>query len=359
MPTHYDIKKMVSCVDSDLPYADASNEFCKAVMAIPDTPFAETLKSLVCYDIFHKAEKILLSEEDPIPTYIQTLNDNTALLQAACFRKEPFTSHQVQIPKSIEQQTSLLYGSLFEKFDDRHYYDEAMKNIRERFRRNNFDFSFVQGKSLLDAGCGNGRYAVALKLLGFEKVVGLDRSDENIATAEKRLKASGIKDVTFQKGSVLNIPYPDNSFDSVFSNGVLHHTDDMEKGIKELLRVLKSEGKGFLYVIEAPGGIFWDVIECLRVLMHNVPFEIAQQVFSLLGVAANRRFYILDHIMVPINTRSTPEQIEGLLKDAGAKNFRRLTRGCDYDRIEKIYEKVPYHNIKYGVGENRYFFDKP
>jgi ubiquinone/menaquinone biosynthesis C-methylase UbiE len=356
--TNYDIKEMAPCVDSDLPYADASKEFCKAVMVMPETPFAEMLKALVCYDIFHKTEKILLSEEDPTPTYLQTLKDNTALIQTACFRNEAFTSHQIKTLKDIEEQTSLLYGSLFEKFDDRHYYDEAMKNIRERFKRNNFDFSFVHGKSLLDAGCGNGRYTIALKLLGYGKVVGLDMSHENISTAEKRLKVSGIKDVAFQNGSVLNIPYPDNSFDSVFSNGVLHHTEDMKNGVKELLRVLKSKGKGFLYVIEAPGGIFWDVIECLRVLMHNVPFEIAQQVFSLLGVAANRRFYILDHIMVPINTRSTSEQIEGLLKDAGARNIRRLTRGCDYDRIEKIYNKEPYHDVKYGVGENRYFFDK-
>jgi hypothetical protein len=117
-------------------------------------------------------------------------------------------------------------------------------------------------------------------------------------------------------------------------------------------------GQGFLYLIETPGGLYWDVIEILRCVLRKVDFSYARTVFNLLGVPGNRRFFILDHIMAPINIRSTSEQIEGILKDAGSKNIRRLTRGTDFDRIEKIYNKVPYSDIKYGVGENRYFFDK-
>lgn len=211
----------------------------------------------------------------------------------------------------------------------------------------------------LDSGCGGGRYTLALKHLGFAEIIGLDYSKEGIAFAKEKIKNSNIKGVSFQCGTALDLPFPDESFDFVFSNGVLHHTTDMAKGIRELLRVLKSEGLGFIYLIESPGGIFWDVIEILRPMMKNIPYDFARRLFTLMGVPSNRRYYILDHIMVPINIRSTPSEVESMLKKAGAVDIQRLKRGTDFDRIEQIYRKVPYHNVKFGVGENRYFFRKP
>jgi hypothetical protein len=78
----------------------------------------------------------------------------------------------------------------------------------------------------------------------------------------------------------------------------------------------------------------------------------------MLGIPANRIFYMLDHVLVPVNIRLTPEEIEGCLADAGAVDIRRLTRGADFDRIERIHQKEPYADLKYGVGENRYVFSK-
>ena len=186
----------------------------------------------------------------------------------------------------------------------------------------------------------------------------MDCSIEGIAHAQKVTKSCKIEGVSFTEGSVLDIPFEEASFDFVFSNGVLHHTRDMEKGIEELLRVLKPGGKGFLYLIESPGGIFWDCIEVLRALMKDVPYELARQQFALMGVPSHRCFYILDHIMVPINIRSLPEQVEKMLRDAGAVSIRRLKRGTDFDRIEQIHRRTPFCETKYGVGENRYFFEK-
>jgi hypothetical protein len=75
-------------------------------------------------------------------------------------------------------------------------------------------------------------------------------------------------------------------------------------------------------------------------------------------VPPNRRYYILDHIMVPINIRSTPEEVEALLAEAGAVDLQRFGRGCDFDRAEHIYRGDPFSREKFGVGENRYFFRK-
>jgi len=78
----------------------------------------------------------------------------------------------------------------------------------------------------------------------------------------------------------------------------------------------------------------------------------------VIGIPANRIFYMLDHVMVPVNVRLEPTQIESALTAAGAGDIRRLKRGTDFDRVEQIYKKLPHAEIKYGVGENRYVFSK-
>jgi hypothetical protein len=67
---------------------------------------------------------------------------------------------------------------------------------------------------------------------------------------------------------------------------------------------------------------------------------------------------MLDHVMVPINIRLTPEEIIEALEGAGAKNVRRLDRGCDFDRVEHIHRNGKYARQYFGVGENRFVFSK-
>jgi len=69
-------------------------------------------------------------------------------------------------------------------------------------------------------------------------------------------------------------------------------------------------------------------------------------------------FYMLDHVMAPINERLTPAEIEASLVGAGACDVRRLTRGADFDRVEQIHRGAPFATVKFGVGENRYVFTR-
>ena len=211
---------------------------------------------------------------------------------------------------------------------------------------------------MLDAGCGGGRYSVAWRLLGAKPVVGFDISTTGIEDAHRRIVEAGINDMRFEQGNVLELPFDDNTFDVVFSNGVLHHTTDWKQGVKELVRVLKPNGFGWLYLIENPGGLYWDIIEILRVVMKDEKRDVARAALQILGVPANRIFYMLDHVMVPINVRLTPEEIEEGLRAVGTTNIRRLERGTDFDRVERIYKQEPFAGIKYGVGENRFVFTK-
>lgn len=78
----------------------------------------------------------------------------------------------------------------------------------------------------------------------------------------------------------------------------------------------------------------------------------------MIGMPPNRIFYMLDHVMVPINVRLTPKEIGECLDAAGATQIRRLKRGADFDRIEHLYWNKPYADVHFGVGKNRYVFSK-
>ena len=105
-----------------------------------------------------------------------------------------------------------------------------------------------------------------------------------------------------------------------------------------------------------PGGILGQ-IKILRAIMRNEK-KLAQNILCSLGIPMNRVFYMLDHVMVPINTRLTSEQVATELELNGAINIKRLDRGTDFDRVEAIYNKIPYAKQKFGVGENRFVFNK-
>jgi ubiquinone/menaquinone biosynthesis C-methylase UbiE len=258
----------------------------------------------------------------------------------------------------VKSHTGQHYGNLFKDFDHQSYFNEAKELLKTRLDRNDVLIPNLNKARVLDQGCGGGRYTTAWKLLGVREAIGLDFSEIGLIDARNRINAAGLNDVSFVHGSVLEMPFEDESFDIVYSNGVLHHTENWKKGIEEQLRVMKKGGWGWQYLIENPGGIFRDKIEILRAIMKDVNKDYAQKVLKSMGIPNNRVFYMLDHVMVPINTRIKPEELENELAKNGAINIKRLNRGTDFDRIEAVYKNIPYAKEKFGVGENRYVFNK-
>lgn len=97
---------------------------------------------------------------------------------------------------------------------------------------------------LLDTGCGTGNYIAAVKNR-VASCVGLDPNAGMVKQA--RTKHGDDRRVTLQQASVLEIPFPDSSFDVVIMTQVLHHLtpDTHAAALSEIVRVLR------------PGGTFW------------------------------------------------------------------------------------------------------
>lgn len=113
---------------------------------------------------------------------------------------------------------------------DEIYFDESLDSIIERFKANNIDPKrLFKDKSVLDAGCGSGKFACAIARLGAKKVTGIDLSNNAINFAKQQSQKAELSDkMVFKSGSVCNIQFPDNTFDFVWSNGVVHHTTEQQ-----------------------------------------------------------------------------------------------------------------------------------
>lgn len=345
------------------PLSQTGLNFIETALSMEESNYSTVLKTWATHYLFVSTEAAFKTSADPTPVITKTMDELTILFAAAKHLDAKFLGAAESLHGGLdsieakEAETGDHYGNLFKAFDDEHYFEEASNLLRTRLSRNGIDLNQVRNWDVLDAGCGGGRYSAAWAKLGAKSVTGLDFSEIGIQTARERT-AGKFPNVKFEMGDALDIPFSDNSFDCSFSNGVLHHTRDWKKGIHEMVRVLKPGGFGWLYLIENPGGYFWDIIEILRVLMAPIDKSLARASLRILGVPTNRIFYILDHIMVPINIRLTEQEIETCLAEAGAKDIRKLRRGTDFDRAEQIYNQAPYAEMKYGVGEQRYVFSK-
>ena len=80
--------------------------------------------------------------------------------------------------------------------------------------------------------------------------------------------------------------------------------------------------------------------------MKNANKEFAGTIMKSLGIPNNKVFYMLDHVMVPINTRVSDEELVNELTKNGAINIQRLNRGTNFDRVEAINKKVPFAKEK-------------
>jgi ubiquinone/menaquinone biosynthesis C-methylase UbiE len=98
-------------------------------------------------------------------------------------------------------------------------------------------------RRLLDVGCGGGQSAIRLKeLYPHLSLVGIDLSPYLIARARKRAQQKGVA-VQFEMADAQTLPYPDASFDIVYSFGSAKHWPDPLKGFGECWRVLKPGGE--------------------------------------------------------------------------------------------------------------------
>lgn len=131
------------------------------------------------------------------------------------------------------------FGGDYEKFFAD--YDQFRYSV-ERHLPACLDDLNVAGKRVLEIGLGQGADSESLIRRG-AVWSGVDLTAESVERVRTRLTLRDLPFEALQQGSALSLPFEDNTFDMVFSHGVLHHVPEIGQAEREIHRVLKPGGE--------------------------------------------------------------------------------------------------------------------
>jgi ubiquinone/menaquinone biosynthesis C-methylase UbiE len=222
--------------------------------------------------------------------------------------------------------------------------EEGRTESRETFfEKTGFSPEELEGKTILDVGCGMGRFAQVAADHG-ARVVGVDLS---VAVEAAHANLGALPDTAFVQADVFQLPFKPESFDLIYSIGVLHHTPDTRAAFSQLPRLLKADGKIAIWVYTDEYRRLYLVSDLLRKVTSRMD---AKRLLSLCKIAVplgrlyRTRFgrYLMP--LLPVSQHPDPEwrvldtfdwyapkyqwkhgweEVEGWFRDAGLLDIER------------------------------------
>jgi len=221
----------------------------------------------------------------------------------------------------------------------------------ELLYRNRLDYIFsefvdtldLENKRILDLGCGQGIWSYYMLSKGAKEVIGIDISEVSINNACKKQEMMRIdaKRMKFILYDGLGIPFKDNSFDVVHSDGVIHHAEDDRMFLKESYRVLR-EGGGFagcVYNKISPGFV---ARGCLRKLKF-------MSIYCRPGQGST---FLPEILLCPISRHYTVSEWRNYLNESGYKQCRVFP---DYSGIGRFWPWLGKYFDKITMGKLGYY----
>ncbi len=220
----------------------------------------------------------------------------------------------------------VIFGKTSEEYEDRYLKEFANPIIKK---------GWFAGKRTLDAGCGHGMMVEVFNRLGAASV-GLELGD-GVFRAARRLEG---KDILLVQGDILDIPFQENSFDYVYSNGVIHHTRDTRLAFKKLASIVKPGG-GLDIWLYPKKGILWETTMYTgRLLTTRIP-----------PALLSKLVYLLIPLLYVVPTWSRTSPRTHTLKQCAQVIYDWLSPKYQthhtFDEVKKWYEEEGFE----GIGE--------
>lgn len=282
----------------------------------------EYLRNLYPEDMFLK-----FTENNHKKRIAKTLKQLTELIELSNKIKSYNIKFKKElVHKNLIQKNDQVFSKIFIAHKNKIHEKKYLKNLKNL----GLDKKYFKNKYILDAGTGAGRHAKIFSYLSARKIIAVDSK----LTIKKNLKEIKIKNVIYKEGNVLNLKFRNSVFDFVNCYGVLHHTSSIDKGIQELLRVLKKGGFLFL-CIYGKGGIFWDSRKKMNKLFKQIPQDYTAKIFEMINVP-KERFVFEDCWYAPIETHTYKKKLEQMLSGYKINSFKKIINK-NFEKNKKIW----------------------
>ncbi|NPD91435.1 bifunctional demethylmenaquinone methyltransferase/2-methoxy-6-polyprenyl-1,4-benzoquinol methylase UbiE [Xylanibacter muris] len=176
-------------------------------------------------------------------------------------------------------------------------------------------------KSILDVATGTGDFAImAAKSLPCAKVTGSDISEGMMRFGAEKATREKLDDrIKFVREDCMNLSFPEETFDAVTATFGIRNFPDLDKGLKEMCRILKPGGH--LCVLE--------LTEPVRFPMRQLFRIYSRIVLPFIGKLISKDNSAYTYLSATIEAFPQGETMMGILKKAGFVNtsFKRLTLG--------------------------------
>ena len=196
---------------------------------------------------------------------------------------------------------------------------------------------YFAGRTVLDVGCGSGRWSYALAMLGAQ-VVAVDFTDAGVEITREVTKSCPHVEVI--QADLFRLPFRAQQFDFVVSWGVLHHTVDTQKAFRAIAPLVRPGGHLHIMVYERRSPLKVVGTEMLRMILRRLSPE--------------RRYRACRHLI--IKNRLVFHLLRGVL---ACVPVERLTATFDADATQfGLYDWYsPQYNHLHSIAEVRRWFE--
>ena len=194
--------------------------------------------------------------------------------------------------------------------------------IDRRWRRSAVDaLGKHKPQQILDIATGTGDFALLLaKRIQPQHIIGADISEGMMAVGREKVAKEGLQDtISFQYEDCMKLSFPDGSFDAVTSAYGVRNFQDLDAGLREMLRVLRPGGHLLIVELTPPP----------RFPMKQLFWVYAHVVMPLLGRLISHDNSAYTYLPASMEAFPQAEQMEGILKRVGFAEvqWKRFTFG--------------------------------
>lgn len=191
------------------------------------------------------------------------------------------------------------------------YYDLITLTEKSAFRKKQIESMGIrEGEKVLEVGCGTGALSLLSKIAVGEsgEVEGIDIAPTMIPKAQQKAHKANLT-INFKIASVSELPYPDHYFDLVISSMMFHHLPVAvkRKGLKEIRRVLRDDGRFFLCDFCAPHILTIPFMYMMFIWMSSTRYQLLGKLPQLIrecgfkAVELKKKGAFLEHYLIKKN----------------------------------------------------------